>query len=64
MSEPRVGRQTPTKSVTLPYEQTHGQAAIDLYNSTGRTAQPWQESSCTTFWRSTRRGYGYIQDCG
>ena len=43
MSEPRVGRQTPTKSVTLPYEQTHGQAAIDLYNSTGRTAQPWQE---------------------
>lgn len=43
MSEPRVGRQTPTKSVTLPYENTHGQEAIDLYNSTGRNAQPWQE---------------------
>ena len=43
MSEPRMGRQTPTESVTLPYTRTHGQEAVDLYNSTGRTAQPWQE---------------------
>lgn len=43
MDEPRKGRQTPTKSVTLPYAETHGQEAIDLYNSTGRTAQEWQE---------------------
>ena len=34
MAEPRRGRQTPTKSVTLPYTETHGQAAIDLYNFT------------------------------
>lgn len=43
MSEPRLGRQTPTRSVSLPYTDTHGQQAIDLYNSTGRTAQEWQE---------------------
>ena len=43
MDEPRKGRQTPTQSVVLPYTQTHGQDAIDLYNSTGRTAQEWQE---------------------
>ena len=36
-------RQTPTTSVILPYEETHGKEAIDLYNSTGRTAQEWQE---------------------
>lgn len=43
MDEPRIGRQTPTQSVVLPYSQTNGQEAIDLYNSTGRTAQEWQE---------------------
>ncbi len=43
MSEPRKGRQTPTQSVILPYTETLGQGAIDLYNSSGRTAQPWQE---------------------
>lgn len=36
-------RQTPTASVILPYEDSHGKAAIDLYNATGRTAQEWQE---------------------
>ena len=41
--EERKARQTPTTSVILPYEDTHGKAAIDLYNSTGRTAQEWQE---------------------
>lgn len=43
MVDPRRGRQTPTKSVVLPYTETRGQEAIDLYNSTGRTAQEWQE---------------------
>lgn len=41
--EARIGRQTPTQSLVLPYTVTEGQMAIDLYNSTGRTAQPWQE---------------------
>ena len=41
--EEMKARQIPTASVILPYEDTHGKAAIDLYNSTGRTAQEWQE---------------------
>lgn len=43
MDEPRKGRQTPTKSIILPYTETKGKEAIDLYNSSGRTAQEWQE---------------------
>ena len=43
MEESRKGRQTPTQSIILPYTATFGQDAIDLYNSTGRTAQEWQE---------------------
>lgn len=43
MEAPRKGRQTPTKSIILPYTETHGQEAIELYNSSGRTAQEWQE---------------------
>ncbi len=39
----RLGRQTPTAAVVLPYTKTLGQDAIDLYNTTGRTAQQWQE---------------------
>ena len=38
----RLGRQTPTAAVVLPYTETCGQEAIDLYNTTGRTAQQWQ----------------------
>lgn len=43
MAGQRIGRQTPTQGVTLPYETTHGAEAVELYNTTGRTAQPWQE---------------------
>ena len=43
MAETRRGRQTPTQSVVLPYEQTLGSEAIAIYNKTGRTAQEWQE---------------------
>lgn len=65
MTEPRKGRQTPTQSVVLPYEQTKGQEAIELYNSTGRMAQPWQElllADILAFndnglWVHTRFGY-------
>ena len=41
--EERKARQTPTTSVILPYKETHGKDAIELYNATGRTAQEWQE---------------------
>lgn len=43
MTETRKGRQTPTQSVILPYYETKGQEAVELYNSSGRTAQEWQE---------------------
>lgn len=43
MAEPRKGRQTPTQSVVLPYTVTKGSESIEIYNSTGRTAQEWQE---------------------
>ena len=43
MAETRKGRQTPTKSIILPYQDTRGQEAIERYNSSGRTAQEWQE---------------------
>jgi hypothetical protein len=39
----RKGRQLPTQSIVLPYSDTNGQECIILYNSTGRTAQEWQE---------------------
>lgn len=38
----RLGRQTPTRSVVLPYEKTKGAQAVKLYNLTGRKAQEWQ----------------------
>ncbi len=41
--ETRIGRQTPTQSVVLPYTQTLGAEAVELYNKSGRTAQEWQE---------------------
>lgn len=46
MAQNRIGRQTPTKSIVLPYTKTYGQEAIDLYNNAWgekRQAQEWQE---------------------
>lgn len=65
MSEVKKGQQKPTQSVVLTYFSTKGQEAIDLYNSTGRTAQEWQElllSDILAFnedglWVHTRFGY-------
>lgn len=42
-TEKRIGRQTPTQSRILSYSETKGSEAIELYNSSGRTAQQWQE---------------------
>lgn len=43
MNEKRYGRQTPTCSVVLPYTSSAGSEAVDIYNRSGRTAQPWQQ---------------------
>lgn len=40
---PKKGSQTPTTGHVLPYKRSHGREAVELYNSTGRKALPWQE---------------------
>lgn len=43
MSETRKGRQVPTVSLVLPYENSYGAEAVALYNQSDRKALPWQE---------------------
>ena len=43
MSDVRKGRQIPTNEVILPYVNSHGKEAIDLYEKSGRSAQEWQQ---------------------
>lgn len=38
----RVGRQDPTVSVILPYQETKGFEAEELYNASGKDMLPWQ----------------------
>lgn len=65
MAEERIGRQTPTCSMVLPYKVTRGAEAVELYNSTGRTAREWQEIQLYDImalnddglWMHTRYGY-------
>lgn len=64
-NEKRKGSQTPTHSFVLPYENTLGADAVNLYNSTGRTAQEWQElllydmlaTNEEGLWTHTKFGY-------
>lgn len=43
MTEQRIGRQTPTQVVALPYSETRGQLAVDLYEKGKRTCWEWQK---------------------
>ena len=43
MTETRLGRQTPTIMVVLPYLVSLGAEAVAIYNRSKRKAQPWQE---------------------
>ena len=43
MTETRLGRQTPTQAVVLPYEDTKGGEAVLLYNQSKRKSLEWQE---------------------
>ena len=40
--EAKHGSQTPSRSVILPYSDTLGDEACEIYHETGRTAQEWQ----------------------
>ena len=70
--ETRIGRQTPTQSVVLPYKKTKGQEAIKLYSKTGKTAQPWQEllvydmlaTNKDKLWVHTKYGYSVARRNG
>ena len=42
MSEVRLGKQTPTICIRLPYTESLGTEAVDIYNQSYRTAQDWQ----------------------
>ncbi|MDY4488769.1 MAG: terminase [Candidatus Limivicinus sp.] len=67
MPKKRIGRQTPTRSFILPYRKSFGAEAAELYNSTGRKAQKWQElllrdmmavtSGKNLLWKHTKFGY-------
>ena len=65
MAEERIGRQTPTLCAVLPYKNTKGAEAVELYNKTGRTAREWQEIQLYDImayndeglWVHTRYGY-------
>lgn len=39
----KIGRQTPTNSLILPYTETKGQEASKLYKKTGRVLRKWQD---------------------
>jgi len=38
----RIGEQTPTRSLILPYDESMGDEAIELYEKSGREAFDWQ----------------------
>lgn len=44
MDELRSGRQEPTTSFVLPYEETDGETAVQFYELTGRKALEWQKT--------------------
>ena len=37
----RLGRQTPTQALVLPYDETKGGEAVELYEQGGHTAMDW-----------------------
>ena len=43
VKEVRLGRQTPTTSYVLPYQDSLGARSIELYQQGGRAAMEWQE---------------------
>lgn len=60
----RIGRQTPTVSVILPYTDSKAQEAIELYNATERTTMEWQEALCYDMMAVSEDGYWTHQKFG
>ena len=65
MTEQRIGRQTPTQVVVLPYTETKGPEAIELYTKGNRTCWEWEKLLLCDimaldqegFWRHPKFGY-------
>lgn len=64
MATKRLGSQTPTNSIVIPYKKSRGGEAVEIYERTGRTAQDWQKNLITDImateddlWVHTRFGY-------
>lgn len=61
----RIGRQEPTQAVVVPFIDSRSQEAIDLYQTSGRNAQQWQQLLLTDImalddaglWAHPRFGY-------
>ena len=73
MPRKRIGRQTPTRAVILRYRKSLGPEAVELYESTGRQARPWQKSLVRDLmavsgkkelWKHTRFGYSVPRQNG
>lgn len=43
MTDKRIGRQLPTRSVVQPYSATEGAEAVSIYERSGRSAMDWQQ---------------------
>src|SRR5690625_4913001 len=43
VNQKKIGSQTPTKSLILPYNFSFGSKAIEIYEKSGRTAFDWQK---------------------
>ena len=58
MARKRLGRQTPTRAVILPYRKklSRGAEAVELYESTGRTARKWQKYLLQDIMATTPKG--------
>lgn len=58
----KIGNQKPTASFVLPYEQTKGNEAIELYEKCGRKAQEWQQLLIADILAFNDDGLWYIQN--
>lgn len=45
MTDKRIGRQLPTRSVVIPYSVSLGAEAVSVYERSGRSAMEWQQQS-------------------
>lgn len=61
----RIGSQTPSQAVLIPFKQSKGEEAVALYEESGRHAQDWQKLLITNvmgqnddgLWTHTKFGY-------